>query len=513
MRKTYYKAKIQGNVLIIQENGKNEKHYVLNETFSGIQEVHEKKIVLKSTQTDDLRLSFSSNGEKEEWTQRLRKAMSTNSHEKGAINIRDVAVDHPSLNSQKGTKKIEISIWDFSGNPKYYSIQSLFISIRSVFLVTWRMDKGDKGLKSLNFWFNSLSAHLPPHPDDEQGKPFYSIIVVGAFEDLDGEGIQEKTQLREKIQQIAKENRINFPIQFFQVSSKTLSNIEELRESILLTSLYHSYMGERIPTSFTSIEKEIIRLRKIHKEFPVIEINQLIEGCLFSPNINDLTPDLIRSSLSTFHGSGECIYFSTPEALNNIIILSPEFLIQDILSPLVSYQGVSETGIVQHCDLIDIWPNHRDFVPTIISLLKKYQFLFWVQQVDDFYNQYSIIPYFLPKTELHNFVRYWPLQLPENQIEHEFIIKFNVLIPDLISRLFVQLGTYLYEEMIWGTGGLFKIENVLVYLVVEYSENQIKFIIRGDDHVQQDNTSLQKLFEENIQIVSTSFQGVVWFQK
>jgi len=176
--------------------------------------------------------------------------------------------------------EVEYSTWDFAGQNDYYNTHHYFLSNRSIFLVLYRMDKGIKGLESLDFWLKSLSSHLNQNYCDDNGKPFYSIIIIGTFLDSivnDNQNDEDKNLRQMKIMEIYDKNGLKSPPFYFEVSCSTLENIDELREIIFDISLSHSYMGEIIPIGYLSIEKSIYELRKLKQNHPIIEIQDLVD--------------------------------------------------------------------------------------------------------------------------------------------------------------------------------------------------------------------------------------------
>jgi len=181
---------------------------------------------------------------------------------------------------QSLTPNIDVSIWDFAGHAEYYNTHHYFLSNRSIFLVLYRMDKGIKGLESLDFWFKSLSFHLNQNYCDENGKPFYSIIIVGTF--LDDQNVDKlevsKKSREQKILEMYDKNGLKSPPFYFEVSCSTLENIEELKQKIYSTALNHSYMGQKLPIGYLKIKNSIEELRNQEKfkNFPIISLQELI---------------------------------------------------------------------------------------------------------------------------------------------------------------------------------------------------------------------------------------------
>jgi len=113
--------------------------------------------------------------------------------------------------------------------------------------VVWKATEGvddQLGVSGLEFWLNSLKAHLPlPLTGNE--KPLYSVIVVGTH--IGGlVGHQQTYGLRKtKVNEVfsKKCGMGNLPFEYIEVSSKSGENMSLLHERITSCALGHSYMG------------------------------------------------------------------------------------------------------------------------------------------------------------------------------------------------------------------------------------------------------------------------------
>ena len=197
--------------------------------------------------------------------------------------IQQVKVDHPPLGH--GKKKIAkrgelfLSVWDFAGQVEYYQNHHYFISDRTIFLVLWRMDKGEEGLKGLEFWLGSLSSHLPPYSGSD-GFTSHTIFVIGTF--LDTVKKEERPKREAKVKEIAKKAGLKEEeIVYNEVSCATLENMNMVNDEIVKSLLSHSYMGERIPPKsyHQVVQKAIKEMLSKNTELPLVDLDQVIEHC------------------------------------------------------------------------------------------------------------------------------------------------------------------------------------------------------------------------------------------
>jgi len=432
---------------------------------------------------------------------------------------------------------VEYSTWDFAGQNDYYNTHHYFLSNRSIFLVLYRMDKGIEGLESLDFWLKSLSSHLNQNYCDEKGKPFYSIIIVGTFLDsiINNNQNDENKNLRQtKIMEIYDKNGLKSPPFYFEVSCSTLENIDELREIIFNISLSHSYMGEKIPIGYLSIEKSIYELRKLKQDHPIIEIQDLMTYVQLQYQ-SSFDIDFTKRGLRLLHEWGICIYFDEPIELSNIIVLDPQHFTKNILGDLFkadeSIRQLRLNGIIEYSQLNKIWNGPTNLIDTYLSLLEKFEVCFVLKdQQNENENgnrnrnqneKKLIIPNLLSEDKTkpieEKFQRKWPETIPRGEIEIERIFSFNQVPSEMVSRLLVRFHDKIIDNMIWRRGVLLKHlgnqkkndnDNILCLLEVKMLENLFEIRIRGKER--KECLEMMNYIYEEVKIVSKNYGGVKW---
>ena len=215
---------------------------------------------------ETLELRCEDEASKQLWLQRLkREVMNAATH---GIEVNNRVINHPlTKDLAKEKSELEVSVWDFAGQHDYYNSHHYFLQARTVFLVLWKMSEGNDGLKSLEFWFRSLSIHLPKDQNDPSGKPLFSILVVGTFLDKLAEADQQDGRpIREKrIKSLALDSGLTCNVECHEVSCHNLANVDNLYTSIVRNVLSHSYMGERVPLTYLMIQDAIRELRGNYK--------------------------------------------------------------------------------------------------------------------------------------------------------------------------------------------------------------------------------------------------------
>jgi len=524
------------------------KEIILENREWNVKEIKEtglELIPLNDKSQKKLEIYFKNKETRDKWIERLKRVIlnsathgiEVNSHiwKSSTFNQLQNKNMEAKQNGNENEKKdkddsVGYSTWDFAGQNDYYNTHHYFLSNRSIFLVLYRMDKGIKGLESLDFWLKSLSSHLNQNYCDENEKPFYSIIIIGTFLDSiinDNQNDGNKNLRQTKIMEIYDKNGLKSPPFYFEVSCSTLENIDELREIIFNISLSHSYMGENVPIGYLTIEKSIYELRKLNQNHPIIEIQDLINH-VQSQSSFEFDIEFTKRALRLLHEWGICIYFDEPIELSNIVVLDPQHFTKTILGDLFkadeSIRQLRLNGIIGYSQLNKIWNGPTNLINTYLSLLQKFEVCFLLKELIGNENKNEkklIIPNLLSedKTKIieKKLEKKWARTIPRGEIEIERIFSFNQVPSEMVSRLLVRFHDKIVDNIIWRRGVLLRHfdaenkdinENVLCLLEVKMSENLFEIRIRGKER--KECLEMMKYIYEEVKIVSKNYKGVKW---
>jgi len=421
---------------------------------------------------------------------------------------------------QKGKEfELDISVWDFAGQHEYYNNHHHFLSTRSLFLVCWRIDEGEKGLDGLKFWLKSLKFHLNKNNlDKNTNKPPYSIFIVGTHLDhysvkQDEQSVKER---KEKIQEILTELDIKFGIEIIEVSSMNLENIEDLQFKIWDTISNHSYMGEKVPSSYLAINGEIQKMRKeyerkgnFNNELPFIELTEFNKKKLNE----SFNMDLIKRALNLLAMWGECGYFGDSSKLSEILIYQLKFLTKQVMAELFrpEHKKYYEFGILENKYLKKIWKEYStELIEPLFELMENFDVCFRMsdyqkkknidwrrsathenkdydienqdgnEKMEDFFKGTSIIPSYLEMKTKEEIEEYFSFECPYWMIEKSRILKFEVIPQELVSRILMKVQSMGQEHLIWRNGIYFD-EGVQLKCLINCSIelNQLEIKIRG----------------------------------
>jgi len=535
-----YLFSLEGKYLNQYYQGKIYKQYILENKQWNIEETKEtglELIPLIDKSQSKIEIYFKDEETRNKWIERLKRSiMNTATH---GIEVNTHIWNSSTLNQYQNKNleakqmviemmekkdkgdEVEYSTWDFAGQNDYYNTHHYFLSNRSIFLVLYRMDKGIKGLESLDFWLKSLSSHLNQNYCDENGKPFYSIIIIGTFLDsklvLNDDHIKDTR--RRRVEEMYNENGLKSPPFYFEVSCSTLENIDELREIIFNISLGHSYMGEKIPIGYLTIEKSIYELRKLKQNHPIIEIQDLIDHVQSQYQSSfEFDIEFVKRGLKLLHEWGICIYFDEPIELSNIVVLDPQHFTKNILGDLfkadesIRQLRLRSNGIIEYSQLNKIWNGPAHLIDTYLSLLEKFEVCFILEDQQYGDEKKLIIPNLLPDPEMiketkvknlelmkelgklenltsnqttkekvinekekmqkenqriasmeyeinlikNKLEKKWPRTIPLETIEIERIFSFNQVPSEMVSRLLVRFHDRIVDNIIWRRGVLLK---------------------------------------------------------
>jgi len=138
--------------------------------------------------------------ERDKWIDKLNRLIENKS-------THGIDIQNYKIKPKGKENELNISVWDFAGQHEYYNNHHHFLSARSIFLVCWKINEGEKGLDGLKFWLKSLKFHLGNNNlDKNTKKPLFSIFIVGTH--LDHYSVNQDEQSikkrKEKIQEILK---------------------------------------------------------------------------------------------------------------------------------------------------------------------------------------------------------------------------------------------------------------------------------------------------------------------
>jgi GTPase SAR1 family protein len=236
--------------------------------------------------------------------------------------------------STTGTE-ITLNGWDFGGQRVYRPTHQLFFSTPAVYLVVWKPREGSQqGL--VNEWIK-LVKHRAPDA---------KIIVVATH---GGPKDRQPDIQRQKILQLFGEETV---VGFIHVDSKPDANtgerrnIAKLREEIARVAVDLPEMGRQVPQRWYNARE---KLR--NSEAAYLTLEEVLKLC----RDIDMDEEEARLFVAISHRLGHLIHYEHDPALENIIILKPDWLATAISLVLDDIKTREAHGLVSLQRLHQLW--------------------------------------------------------------------------------------------------------------------------------------------------------------
>ena len=235
-----------------------------------------------------------------------------------------------------GRSGVEVTLngWDFGGQQVYRPTHQLFFSAPAVYLVVWKPREG-KQQGHVEDWIK-----LVRHREADA-----KIIVVATH----GGPRQSQPDIdRQEFWDLYGKETI---IDFFHVNSKPNQDderigISQLKERIVEVAMQLPEMGRHVPTSFAEVRATLLKSGK-----PYVKRSEVHEICR-DHNMDDSSASLF---VAISHRLGHLIHYEHDRALQDIVILKPDWLAIAISFVLDDEMTRNTNGLVPFSRLIDLW--------------------------------------------------------------------------------------------------------------------------------------------------------------
>mmetsp|Transcript_4362 Transcript_4362/g.5780 ORF Transcript_4362/g.5780 Transcript_4362/m.5780 type:complete len:955 (+) Transcript_4362:52-2916(+) len=309
------------------------------------------------------------------------------------------------LNARNDADALILSLWDFGGQKVFYAMHHLFLTKHGVYLLVFDMREilnlrtRNAAMKYMSFWLSSIRLHAPLSP----------ILLVGTFLDrIDSEGDLREINniLREKMKSSAAQiiNCDSEDLVFFPVDNEKGFGIIELRLKIEEVARNGSLFNEQVSMRFINFLDELLSAKYRENEQKPFLTLPVVKKMASKVGINNSATLLM--ALEFFHECGMLIHLTATQALTNMIILKPQWLI-DALSKVIR-----DVDNVQHVHDIDEFANvglKADLDMVSENALASRDFLeyVWDKGEVDFLLDYLKITMFLSEWNVHKGDESW----------------------------------------------------------------------------------------------------------
>ena len=359
------------------------------------------------------------------------------------INISEWMTSAP--DSEDGN--IKLNIWDFGGQEIYHATHQFFLTTRSVYLLVWNARKS-RDYDSIYYWLHTIEAFGENSP---------VILVMSKMNESDDD--LNFKDLKNKFPQITG---------YLKIDSKDGRGISLLKEKISETAWDLPLMKVHWVDSWYGVRKKLERLEEHWISYDKFYKICTSEG-LDNENISTLDNYL--------HELGVTLHFKDRIALNNIVILKPEWATGAFYKILSSKSVLHREGVLLLSELDNIWDKETystSIYAQLMELMNKFELAYELPDKNSY-----LIPELLPNN------------LPDFEWNYDgdlcFYYCYDFFLPlGIITRFIVRMHQYIEKKengmpLCWREGALLKLQNSRVLVKMSHDEKQIEIRIKGDN--------------------------------
>jgi len=234
---------------------------------------------------------------------------------------------------------LTLTVYDFGGQDVFHTLHHLFLTKYGVYLVVFSLstvlENEARSLSNFKFWLSSIQLHAPDAP----------ILIVGTHL---GDLKDESRTLVEV--EVFLENTVKVGTRFPQVyrtdagwftavDNRTRENISPLRKEIARVANRTAFVHTKISLRWTKVLDEMISFsRKDKDNTQGSEIEAKPEhssSWLELDTVKDIATKYgvredVDKMLSMFHEFGVLIHLTATDALRNIVVIDPQWILQKI---------------------------------------------------------------------------------------------------------------------------------------------------------------------------------------
>lgn len=340
------------------------------------------------------------------------------------IEIKDLSLTHPT----EAEVKMILNTWDFGGQEIYHATHQFFLTNRSLFLLTFNARLGFEQGK-LVYWLKTIRANAPESP----------IILVATWAD-ERDADLPLFDLKQQFPQV---------VDLYEVSNKTGSGIEELRQAITEVATELPLMGETWPVTWLKFVNKVRQIKA--KQATPQQFWDAMSKC----KVSDEGKPILANWL---HELGDILFFQDNDDVNDLVILKPQWVTQYISKVLTAEEVIKRNGIFTRTCMNQVWgdlpPGLRDF---FLRLMERFDLSYRTLENRDISLVVERLPFEPPDFQL-----LWQQKQQEPNCK-EIAMKFQVseILPGIPTWFIARQHRFTIEQgerrgIHWRTGVLFQ---------------------------------------------------------
>ena len=336
--------------------------------------------------------------------------------------------DFPYTTSPTG--KFMANIWDFGGQEIQYMTHHFFLTPRALYVLVADERKQNT---EFDYWFRIINL-------------------------LGREGEEDKIHVLVVLNEIKYKSASNFDLTFYQKNYPNINiqkrhvdfSLKDKRGLDLIDTVQNMlcglpHIGEQLPRLWALIREDLFEIRQSR---PHINFTEFAGICRKKRNSQSLQDEEGQRFFSKYlHHLGIILHYQDDDALDNFVILRPQWAVDAVYSVLDIREVKAANGRFTKKNLRRYWKDYSaDERNKLLSLMLKDKFeICYETEVPGEY----IAPQLLSVVQ------------PEYDWDSTDSLKFRYLYPfmpkGMISRLIVRLSTWIAEEgrLVWRDGVVF----------------------------------------------------------
>ena len=337
-------------------------------------------------------------------------------------------------------KNFRFNIWDFGGQQIYHSIHQFFLTKRSLYLLLFESRK-DPRYDDFYFWLSIINSMAENSP----------IVIIQNKIDQDSIKFSTKNYREAFPQIVADAQQISCNTNHEDWSgyySKKLISLKKLIYEIIRNKKLKG-VGDELPKAWIEIRKEINKLQSSGQNY--MSYTDYLKVC----SKYDLTEEQANFLSEYFHDLGIFLHFKSDIHLKNTIFLDHNWVTKAVYNVLDNNKIKDKNGKFTDEDLIEIWkePEFARKQSELLNLMKNKKFKICYQHNDGYY----LIPQ-LFSHEPKDF------EWKSNKTDIRIKLKYDFMPKGIISQLIVEMHQYIYKDIFWLNGVVFKYHNSFVLI-------------------------------------------------
>lgn len=346
-----------------------------------------------------------------------------------------------------GDDEIKLNIWDFGGQEIYHATHQFFLTKRSVYILVWNARR-TRDYDHIYYWLHTIEAFGEESP----------IILVMSKKNESDDDLNLK-DLKSKFPNI---------VDYLKIDSKDGKGIPVLIEKIRETAWNLPLMRVLWVDSWYRVREKLEKLNAHwitdHDFYSICSLEGLDEK-----NTNILDEYL--------HELGVILHFKDRIALQNIVILKPEWATEAFYKILSTKSVLHRGGILLHNELNQIWDKKiysSAVYPQLMELMNKFELSFELPDRSSY-----LIPELLPKNEPNDLK--WD---KENNLCFYYCYD-HYLPPGIIPRFIVRMHQDLEKKngmpLCWREGAILQLQNSRAFVRIKPDEKLIEIRIKSEN--------------------------------